>query len=233
MKKTDQNYWPATASRGRGLLVAGFAAPVVLTVAIVLAGHFEPGYSHIFQYVSELGAAGAKHQKSFNYGGLFLSGLLTFLFAIGLYVRVKPRASLIASGVFVAVAGFGRLVAGLSPCDAGCVIENMSMPALIHAIVGFFALTSGALAALFLAIGLKGGRQGGLFWLSVGLGFAALVLVIILFGFGKGLPYLGVIQRLILAAFYVWVVAVALKINALQPARSSCADSMDGLGELR
>lgn len=213
MKTKEQTDSPPTRSDGRGLLIAGFAAPVVLTVAIVLAGHFEPGYSHVSQYVSELGAAGASHQESFNYGGLFLSGLLTFLFALGLYVRVQPRASLVASSVLVAIVGLSRLVAGIFPCDAGCVVENMSMPATVHAIAGFFALTCGAFAQLSLAIGSIRERESELFWLSVGLGFVSLALVFALFGFGKELPYLGVVQRLILAAFYVWVVAVALKIN--------------------
>jgi hypothetical membrane protein len=217
MEKTEQADLPSDAPKGRGLLYAGLAAPVVLTVAIVLAGRFETGYSHISQFVSELGAVGASHQKSFNYGGLFLSGLLTFLFALGLYVRVKPRALFVTSSVLVALAGFGRLVAGIFPCDAGCVMEDMSISAAIHASAGFVALTSGAFAPLFLAVGLKGHRQTQLFRLSVGLGSASVVLVIILFGFGKGHPYTGAIQRLILAALYVWVVAVALGITALQP----------------
>ena len=197
----------------RGLLLAGIAAPVVLTVAMVLAGHFEPDYSHASQYVSELGAVGASHQRAFNYGGLVSSGLLTVLFSLGLYSRVKPRAPLVASCVLVAIAGFGRLVAGLSPCDAGCVMEDMSLSATIHASAGFISLMSGALAPVLLAIGLRTHRQSILFWLSVGLGFASLALVVLFFGFGKELPYLGVIQRLILASLYTWIVAVALAVD--------------------
>jgi hypothetical membrane protein len=218
MEQTEQTYRPTTDSDGRGLLLAGFVAPVVLTVAVVLAGRFEPDYSHVSQFVSELGAVGASHQKSFSYGGLFLSGLLTFLFALGLYTRVKPNIALVASCGLAALAGFGRLLAGLFPCDAGCVIEDMSMPAAIHASAGFVALTSGALAPVLFAIGLLRYRQSPLYRLSVGLGFASLVLVVIFFGFAKELTYIGVIQRLALASFYAWVVAVALGIDALQPA---------------
>jgi hypothetical membrane protein len=186
-------------------------------VAIAVAGQFEPGYSHVSQFVSELGAFGASHQRVFNYGGLFSSGLLTVLFALGMYTRVKPRTWFIASSLLVAFAGFGRLVAGVFPCDAGCDMEDMSIPATIHALAGFVALTSGAFAPLLLATGLRRQRQSPLFPLSVGLGSACLILVIILFGLGRGLPYVGVLQRLILAAFYGWVVVVALKIDVLQP----------------
>jgi hypothetical membrane protein len=204
-------------AESRGLLLAGIAAPVVLTVAIVLAGYYEPDYSHVSQYVSELGAVGASHQRAFNYGGLFLSGLLTVLFALGLYLRVKPRALLVAISVLAALAGVGRLVAGLFPCDAGCNMEEMSIPATIHASAAFIGVMSGVFAPILLAIGLRRCRQNILFRLSAGLGSASLVLAVFFFGFGKGLPYIGVIQRLILAAFYVWVIAVALTIDALQP----------------
>ena len=204
-----------TAGR-RGLLLAGILAPVVLTAAIVVAGQFEPGYSHVSQYVSELGAVGASHQKAFSYGGLLLSGLLTALFALGMLLQVTPRASFIASSLLVALAGLGRLVAGIFPCDAGCVIEDMSIPATIHAFAGFVALTSGAVAPLILAVGLRRHSHVQLLPLSVALGSASLILVLILFGAGKGVPYAGVIQRLILIAFYVWVVVVALKIETLR-----------------
>ena len=203
-------------TEGRGLLLAGLAAPIVLAVAVVVAGRFEPGYSHISQFVSELGAVGASNRIVFSYGGLFLSGLLTVLFALGMYLLVKPSQSFVASSLLAALAGFGRLVAGVFPCDAGCVIENMSFLATLHALAGFAALSSGAFAPLLLAMGLRRRRQSQLFWLSVGLGGASLVLVFIMFGFGKGLPYVGVIQRLILAAFYTWVVAVALKVDELR-----------------
>jgi hypothetical membrane protein len=200
----------------RALLLAGLAAPIVLIVAIVAAGDSEPGYSHVSQFVSELGAVGAAHQNPFNYGGLFFSGLLTVLFALGMYLQVKPRAWFVASSLLVAVAGIGRLVAGVFPCDAGCAIGNMSNTATVHVVAGFFALTSGATAPLLLAVGLRRRGQNRLFWVSAGLGCSSLILVTVLFGLGKGFPYVGAVQRLALAAFYGWIVAVTLNIEALE-----------------
>lgn len=211
-----QNNAGNNTHEGRRLLFAGLAAPVVLAVAVVAAGRFEPGYSHISQFVSELGAVGASHRKVFSYGGLFVSGLLTVVFALGMYLMVRPCPSFVGSSLLAALAGFGRLVAGVFPCDAGCAMEDMSFPATLHALAGFIALTSGAFAPLMLALGLRRRRHSPLFSLSVGLGSASLVLVFILFGIGKGLPYVGVVQRLILAAFYTWVVAVVLKIDAIR-----------------
>ncbi len=202
--------------RDRFLTALGIAAPLVLTFAIVLAGLLEPGYSHASQFVSELGAVGASHRKLFSFFGLFLSGLLTVLFALGMLSRVRPRGWFVASSLLVATSGFGRLLAGVFPCDAGCAIEDMSTPATIHAIAGFCALTSGAFAPLLLAAGLRRQERRPLLYLSMGLGSVSVILVFVLFGPGRGLPCVGLIQRFVLAAFYAWVVAVALEIETLQ-----------------
>lgn len=95
------------------------------------------------------------------------------------------------------------------------VSRNGTLIPSIPSFRGFIALTSGAVAPLILAMGLRRQRQSRLWSLCVGLGSASLVLVLILFGVGKGLPCVGVIQRLILAAFYTWVVVVALNADAL------------------
>lgn len=208
---------PGIAAMGKLLLLAGIAAPVTLVVAIAVAGQFEPGYSHVSQYVSELGATGASHPVAFNYGGLFLSGLLTVLFSLGFGARAGTRASLVASSVLVAVAGLGRIAAGIFPCDAGCSLDDMSTPATIHAAAGFIALMSGAFAPVLLAVGLRRSRRGILFWLSACLGSASVVLVFMLFGLGKELSFVGAIQRSSLATFYAWVVAVALILRKNQP----------------
>lgn len=206
----------AITTRGRVLLLAGIAAAVVLAVAIAWAGSLEPDYSHMAQFVSELGALGATHQEVFNYGGLVLAGLLTVVFSVGLHLRREPGRWFIASTALVALAGVGRVVAGLFPCDPGCNMEDMSVSARIHALAGFVALVSGALAPLLLAIGLRKRRESALFGLSLALGLASVVLVVLLFGLGPGATFIGAIQRLVLAAFYGWVAVVAVECGALQ-----------------
>lgn len=213
MPPTDSG---SDTTKGRRLLQVGIAAPVVFVVVVLVAGQLEPGYSHASQFVSELGAIGATHRKLFSYGGLFLPGLLTVAFALGMYLLVRPRPWLVASSLLAALAGFGRMTGPFFPCDAGCAIDDMSFSAIVHSLVGFVALVSGALAPLVLAIGLKGQRRSRLWWWSAGLGGWPLVLVFVMFGFAKTLSFVGVIQRIVLAAFYIWVVAVALNADALQ-----------------
>ena len=55
-----------------------------MVLAIVVAGALHPEYSHLSQFVSELGAAGAPNPGILNFGGLVPAGVLTFLFAIAM-----------------------------------------------------------------------------------------------------------------------------------------------------
>jgi len=209
-------------SESRGLLLAGIAAPVVMAGAILVAGQLEPDYSHATQYVSELGAVGATNATAFNLVGLSLVGLLTILFAIGMYRQVRPSAWLVTSSALVAVAGLGRLAAGFFPCDAGCALEGMSTTATIHAGMGFMALNAGVIAPVALAIGLRHRRPHPLFGSSVGLGVLSVVLAVVFFGLGKELvPNIGIVQRTLLAALYAWIVAIVLNIDTLSPKDSA------------
>jgi hypothetical membrane protein len=200
----------------RVLLLCGPAAAVVLAAAILWAGALEPGYSHLGQFVSELGAVGSSHQAAFNFGGLVPAGLLTALFALGLLLRLRSGKWLLAAGLLVAVAGVTRAIAGIFPCDPGCDLEQMSAAARVHAGSGFVALTSGAVAPLALAAGLRKVGRGGLFLWSLSIGLVSMALVTVLFGLGPGLSTIGGVQRLVLMLFYGWVVLVAISSGAFR-----------------
>ena len=200
--------------RGHGILLAGILAPVLLVSAIVWAGYMETEYSHASQFVSELGAVGAEHPWILNYLGLVPSGFLTVVFSVGVYSRLKPGSWFFISCVLVALAGIGRLLAGVYPCDVGCSLEDMSTSARVHALAGFVALVSGALAPMAFAAGYRQHDGNLLVRVSAGLGAVSVVAVAFLFGFGPGTVYIGATQRLILAAFYGWTVFLAIEIAA-------------------
>jgi hypothetical membrane protein len=197
-------------SRSRGVFWAGILAPVFLVTAIVWAGFLETEYSHAAQFVSELGAVGAGHPWILNYLGLVPSGFLTVVFSVGMYFRLKPGGWLVTSCALVALAGIGRLVAGLYPCDVGCGLEDMSVSARVHALAGLVALVSGSLAPLALAVGFRQRGESLLLQVSAGLGAFSVVAVALLLGLGPGTAYIGTIQRLILVAFYGWIVFLAI-----------------------
>lgn len=103
-------------ARSRALAWAALAGQVIFVAAWLIAGALEPGYSHIEQYVSELGADGAENPGIVN-AGIFVLGL-SFV-ALAFAVRpVLPRRA--ASDVAVAalvLMGLGFVASALLPLD--------------------------------------------------------------------------------------------------------------------
>jgi hypothetical protein len=104
----------------RKLVWVALAGQVLFILSWVVAGALEPGYSHVDQGVSELGARGAEHAWIVN-AGIVVFGLS--IGAIGVAVRAAlpaRRAKQVTTALFLAaaltivVAGFVRLDCGLS-----------------------------------------------------------------------------------------------------------------------
>lgn len=194
---------------GRALLVTGLAAPMSLGLAVFLGGSLYPGYSHVSQFISELGATGAPCPSVLNLGGLIPAGTLTFAFALAMYWTYRSGATLTISCAVVAWAGLSQLTAGVFPCDPGCSFEAMSRPAQIHALAGISASLSRFVAPLLFAVAIRA-RHARLFGPSLLLGAGALVALAVGFQQGADSPYVGILQRLHMAFFFTWVVIVAI-----------------------
>lgn len=206
----------AIRSLDRGLLLAGIAAPIALGIASLVAGSLQGNYSHLDQFISELGASGAPYRAVMNYAGIVPAGVLTVLFSIGMYRRLTGHFAFNLSSLFVTVIGIGRLAAGLFSCDPGCSVVGMSIAAQLHAGFGLLSFCCGAFAPLVLAFGLRVRGRGRLFWLSLGVGLLSVVLLVVLLRRGPGMSYVGAVQRLLLVLTYGWVVTVAIELGILK-----------------
>jgi len=205
----------STRLSSRVLLVTGIAAPIVLGLAVFLGGSMYPGYSHVSQFISELGATGAPFPTVLNFGGLIPAGALTVAFALAMYWRYRSGTVLALSTAFVALAGLSQLIAGVFPCDPGCSFEAMSRSAQIHALAGFAASFSRAVAPLLFGVANRA-KHARRFWSSLLLGVGALVALAVGSQQGADSPFIGVLQRLHVAFFFTWVVIVAI-VGAAQP----------------
>jgi hypothetical membrane protein len=67
----------------RWLAACGIIAPILDVLIMAWQGALNPGYSHVRQYISELGEAGRPHAGVFSVGCL-LWGLLFAGFAVAL-----------------------------------------------------------------------------------------------------------------------------------------------------
>jgi glucans biosynthesis protein C len=100
------------------LLMAGVAAPILYFANLLINSLLYPGYSHVTQYVSELGAAEAPYAPLFN-TVIILLGALGFAAGFGLFYAVRwlggNRLLGALTGLLVSLWGIGTALAGMFP----------------------------------------------------------------------------------------------------------------------
>ena len=106
-----------------------------------------PGYSHLTQYISELGERGSSTEFIMRYAGFVPTGLMHVAFAAFLYVAFKGSRLAAFAAALLAINGLARVAAGMFPCETGCAGAGLISQRLhnLSATVGFFALIGAAL----------------------------------------------------------------------------------------
>jgi hypothetical membrane protein len=200
----------------RKLAWAAIAGQVAFVAAWIVAGALEPGYSHLDQAVSELGARGAAHPLIVN-AGLVAMGLAVAALGFALPAALPPRrAARVATWLFVA-AGLAIVVAGVIPLDCGlsrhsCMQQFRAGDLSWHEYVHLWAsILSQVLLALTPFAVARALWPGPVAPLAVGAGAFGIVLGIVAFVLEgvDGVPD-GLVQRIGLAVVHVWVVIVAI-----------------------
>ncbi len=196
------------------MALGGIAGPAVFTAVVLAAAAMRPGYSHLHQFISELGARGTTGAALMNHAGFLPTGILLFLFASSTRSLIRGEAAAALGSVLFHFFAVGVFIAGLVRCDAGCPIATGSLPNLLHGFASpvAFLCAVGAMASLGWALRHRSG------WNTLGrfsLGSAALALVfMMLLTLSLGTrDQVGLWQRLLLATVFVWCVIVALRIR--------------------
>lgn len=182
----------------------GLAAAALALLVPVVAAWGEPAYSHVAQYISELGATDSAHPSLVAAAGFAPIGLLVLAF-LALASGVLPCTRLVGAGlVGLGAVGVGYLVAAVFPCDAGCPSAG-SLSQSIHNLFGFLEY-AGAVAGL-LALGAALLRP--LAWRPLARGCfvaAGLVALGFLAMLAPGLESVrGLSQRLAEGAIFAWL----------------------------
>ncbi len=127
--------------------LCGILAPILWASAIVLCGSLRPGYSHVTQYISELGERGSSTELIMRYAGFVPTGLMHAAFAAFLYVAFKGSRLASFAAALLALNGLARVAAGMFPCETGCAGGGLISQRLhnLSALVGFFALIGAVL----------------------------------------------------------------------------------------
>lgn len=102
--------------RRRILLRIGMAAPVLALVTTLIAVALFPGFDHATQFLSELGAGGAKHPQVFNAGVAFSgigAGIAGIGFALAILALGGPRVPAALTALAFVLAAIGLVVSSL------------------------------------------------------------------------------------------------------------------------
>ena len=206
----------------RFLALCGIAAPIVFTILVAVSGFIYEGYSHVTQAVSELGGVEAQYPLLQN-ANFFLIGVLFIAFAFGLHRGIGGGNGSIFGPVLVG--GFG-VSAGMGsaflPCDPGC--EFQTLTGTLHNLTGLGGFVAAIAGIFVISRRLRGDPNWQTFysfsWIT---GIAALVSLLLWIGVAKIAEVdsvNGVLQRLFILAWFVWVEVMALRLLRISRGRS-------------
>jgi hypothetical membrane protein len=184
--------------------VLGYAIIIGVVVAAAMAW---PGYDHLRQYISELGATGAPHGPQVTIWGFLIPGALLIGFSLFAFLAL-PRSAFSFFG-FLLVAAFaaGFFFSGFFPCDFGCVTEGGSRSQMLHELFGLPGYLAAPVTLTLLAFASKRWEGAGLLF---GLGIAgAVAAAVSLPLMAPEFEFHGASQRVMEGAMALWILACA------------------------
>ncbi|MCY1045039.1 DUF998 domain-containing protein [Corallococcus sp. bb12-1] len=175
--------------------------------AALAGGLAYPGYDHLRQYISELGATGANTGPAVSLAFMASGALLTgfWLMCAGLFPKSPPL--LVGFGLN-ALNGLGLFFGGVFRCDFQCSMASPSKAAMLHELLGGLGYLAGIIGVFVIGLAMRSRPAGrGLFNVALGCG----VLAAVAFGLlDPAIEFDGAAQRVVELSLAVWTVAVAL-----------------------
>ncbi|MGI2259838.1 DUF998 domain-containing protein [Shewanella sp. GXUN23E] len=175
-----------------------------LVLTVLIAGAFYPDYSHVSQYMSELGASGAPHAWSVNYLGFVPTELLLLVF-LALLLPVLPQTVPLRLGIgLLGLYAIMLLGASVFTCDFECRPTRATFAHGLHITLGAFAYLAGIAGVLLVAVSARSWPNGFPLTLS-GVAIAILCFGLLL-NLNPQLPWVGLMQRLMETLMYLWFI---------------------------
>ncbi|WP_369986644.1 DUF998 domain-containing protein [Pseudomonas xanthosomatis] len=194
----------------RLLLASGLLIPLWLLAGVWLTALAYPGYDHLQQAMSQLGASGAPTQGFSPWVNNFPLALLFALFAWGLARRWRESKLARLSALLVLLHGVGSLGTGLFACDLGCAPAVPSLSQQLHNLSGLLMFLSLTLACvLWVRLGKRLAHSPGLAWGSLLCSVLAVVTVVLMARAAQSGELFGLYQRLNYGVAVLWLAALA------------------------
>lgn len=191
--------------------LGGVAGPALFTLVVFFAAALRTDYSHLHNFISELGATGTPHAALMNYTGFVPGGLLLGVFGIGLAGALPRQPVTAGATVLVTLFGVGVAASGVVSCDPGCP-QAGSLENVIHN-----RIAPACFLCLIVAAGLLGVRfrrlpdWRGLWGYSLLTGAVAACFLVGLASSLETRALTGLWQRLLLATLFLWCAVVGLR----------------------
>jgi len=181
----------------------------------LLGGAYYPDYSHLSQFISELGARQAPHEQFVRWVGFLPAGVLVLVFVIVAF-KALPRSALTTLGLLgIGAYALGYVAAAFYPCDPGCRPAEPSTSQVIHNIVGLTGYLLAPLSLAALAWSARDWPDGGSLAAA---GFVAAILTLLgLLLLSPESHYVGLSQRILELSVLVWIVMCGWYIMARLP----------------
>ena len=207
------------------LMLCGVSAAIIYIGTVILGGLLRPGYSHISMAISELVADGAPNWSLLSSLFLLYNALLT-VFGIGLFIKVNNRSGRKMSGI---IGSFALVLVGM----AGILMELVfaqepggtatTFTGIMHFVMAGVA-SLGTMVAL-LGIGLWFRNISGMKSYAL---YSIISVVIIFVSGGSSIPAManhsplfGLIERITILTFTLWIFVVGLKMFQLEEETSA------------
>ncbi len=188
----------------------GVLSLLVLAAATIAGGMAYPGYDHLTQYISELGATGAPTSAGVSLAFIVSGALLTVFWLLCAVLFPRSLLSVIGFGLS-ALNGVGLVLGGVFRCDFECSTADLSPAAVLHDVFGGIGYLCGIAGVFVVGFAARGWPQGrGLFGLSLICGIPAALAIWLIH---PAFEWHGAAQRTVEIALAVWTMAVALRVR--------------------
>ena len=194
------------------LALGGVAGPILFSMTTIICASLRPGYNHLHNFISELGATNTTNELIMSFGGFILSGLLFCCFAISLLGHVPKRLIPRLAAALLLIFGIGMMLAGIFACDPGCP-EVGSIESTIHDRVSGITFFSVIIGMSLLGISFRKSVNFSRIWLyTLVSGVLAAVLLFVMISSFESRTFTGLWQRLLLLTIFQWSILTSLHI---------------------
>jgi len=209
----NQDMSTNTQSKQRIFALCGIVAPILFTLLVIIESLLRPGYSQIYNNISDLGISGP--YAIIQIINFIIFGLLSIGFSIGLGAKLPASRAGKAAKWLLIIFGLGMMFAGVSLLFTGVFAEAYVLDA--HSLASVIAFLTIIAAQLLTWQALRGNDNviWGLYRIYSLLSGILTIIVLVVFSYTQFAPYHGAIERLFIAVWMIWIEVTGLKLYSL------------------